>query len=228
MVETEMIETEMIETDSTSISVGLSARVDVNYANDTKADARETFLSVYRGLHGDTGRYGLIPCSKQYVTLCANQSPSEPLCEIEQMLREGLRADQYVGVDMDADVIEKNRIAYPKMKFIHGDWLTSILGLEDFNPAIIHFDTKNEASNEAMIAALASTMEVCPVRTFVAANFVTQNPYSGEVIDIGTVAERLAVLMGVRLNDWESLGSFSYVGDGCKSEMSYLMLWRVS
>lgn len=204
----------------------LHVQVIVNYANDTKADARETFLSVYRDT---TERHGtsLIPAGRQFVTLCAEQNPSQPLCEVEQLLREGLDADAYVGIDMDAAVIPANRLAYPEMNFIHGDWLTAIMAMEKFDPALIHFDTKSQADNDAVISMLASTMELCPKGTFIAANFVTRNPYSGEVIDIDRVSERLAQYMGTGLNDWEACGSFSYVGDGCAAEMSYLMFVRV-
>jgi hypothetical protein len=211
---------------STSITSVPSIVLGVNYANDTKASARETFLNVYRDC---TGRFDrLIPEDQQFITLAAEQSPTEPLCEIEQMLREGLLLEQYVGIDTDAKVIIANRLAYPKMKFIHADWMSAILAMEPFTPALIHYDTKNQADSESAIATLASTMELAPKGCFIAANFCTRNPYSGAAISIDIVAERLADYMGTKLNDWDACGQFSYTGDGCAAGMSYLMLRRVA
>jgi hypothetical protein len=200
--------------------------VKVNYANSAKGDARETFLTVYRDTTGRTG--ALIPEGKQYITLCADQHANDPLCEIEQLKREGLKLYQYVGIDIDPAIIESNREQYPSVRFINGDWLKVIQAMEPFNPAIIHFDSKVQADNELWIGMLASTMELAPAGCFIAANFVTHNPYSGERVDLDRVTERLADYLGTGLNDWSSCGQFTYIGDGCRAEMGYLMFRRVS
>jgi hypothetical protein len=137
-----------------------------------------------------------------------------------------MKLENYVGVDYDLGVIERNRVRYPAACFLHGDWVDVLMGMEPLSPAFIHFDTTNQADYEPAISMLATTMELCPVGCFIAANFVTKNPYSGEVIDIDKATESLAKYLGAGLNAWKHCGTFSYVGDGCAAEMTYVMLWK--
>lgn len=194
-----------------------------DYCTTPKADARETLVSIYREV---TGRLegDLFPVGTQFITLCAEQWPEKPLCELEQMLRLGMRLDQYVGVDWDAEVIKRNRERYPTATFIHGEWIDSLMGLEPLQPAFIHYDTTNQSDYEPAISMLAATMELCPVGCFVTANFVTKNPYHGTVTNIDRVTEGLARYMREGLNCWKHCGSFSYTGS--MAEMTYVMLFK--
>ena len=193
----------------------------VNYCNGTKADARAACIDAYRIVTNRQEQ--LFPVGTQFITLCAEQS-DDPLCELSQMLRLGMTSDQYVGIDSDEKVINENCKRFPDITFIHGDWIDDLMGLEPFTPAYIHLDTKNLADYGPAIAMLGTTMELCPAGCFIAANFVTRNPYSGEKISIDSVLEGLAKMMGEGLNSWKCVGSFSYCGDGCSAEMSYLLL----
>jgi hypothetical protein len=194
-----------------------------DYCTTPKADARETIVSVYREA---TGRLDgeLFPLGTQFITMCAEQWPEKPLCELEQMLRLGMRLESYVGIDWDKEVISRNRERYPTACWIHGAWIDSLMELEPLAPAFIHYDTTNQSDHEPAISMLASTMEFAPVGCFVAANFVTKNPYSGEVTSIDKATEGLARYMQGGLNNWRHCGSFSYCGS--VAEMTYLLLLK--
>ena len=114
------------------------------YASNKKKTARvETIINPYREIFG----YSL-PEDKQYWTMCAthyneNNSLLEG-SELHQLLESGLISEkQFHGVDIESDIIEKNRQAIPTAKWFCQNFHRKMVQARnngEFNPGIVNCD----------------------------------------------------------------------------------------
>lgn len=120
-----------------------------------------------------------IPKNQYYQTLCHFQDKS-PGSEIVQLISCGfLHPDQFVGVDNDRDLIEKNKLHHPKATWLCGDWINVIYNQDNFNPAMVYLDTINELRSPSAARILCKTMHLCEPETLIIANFCANNPRKG-------------------------------------------------
>ena len=104
---------------------------------------QETIMLPYRKHFGHS-----LPKEKQYITLCATHyNENNQLLEgseLDQLLKDKLiTIDQFIGVDRDKEIIEKNREAIPDAVWHFGDLYRVLIDLENknqLNPGIVNCD----------------------------------------------------------------------------------------
>lgn len=109
-----------------------------------KAEARnETIVRMWR----DHFKTDAISPDKQYWTMCGgyfDKDGQPQKGELFQLQEAGLiTLDQFYGVDQSDVVIAKNKKLYPKIRWLHGDFLLQMKQAaiaKTFNPAIINYD----------------------------------------------------------------------------------------
>lgn len=122
-----------------------------------------------------------IPKDQYYQTLCHFQDNS-PGSEIVQLVSCGfLKPSQFIGVDSDSDLIEKNKLHHPQSTWLCGDWINVIYNQDNFNPAMVYLDTINELRSPIAARILCKTMELCGPDTLIIANFCANNPRKGRL-----------------------------------------------
>jgi len=87
-----------------------------------------------------------LPKDKQYWTMCGKCFKDDGSrlehCEIGQLLEHGLiMPSQFHGVDIDREVIEGNKKAWPNVDWTVGDFRSTMLARRDFSPGIVNCDT---------------------------------------------------------------------------------------
>ena len=116
-----------------------------DYSSGNKLEARfETIIKTYKHLFG---KDSLCP-TRQYYTMCAEHIGPDGIIkgsELEHLTRLNfLKPEQFYGIDLKEDVIQKAQSYIPEANWIHGEF-TNVLAdkraLGDFNPAIINCDT---------------------------------------------------------------------------------------
>ncbi len=127
-----------------------------NYVSDSKwskdpkkIEARnQTIILPYRKFFSQS-----LPPEKQYWTMCSSyyDSNGKTTGELHQLIEDGLiSANQFYPVDINPDIIEKNKEYYPDINWICDDFIeamkkASIEG--NFNPGIINCDNVRQYKN---------------------------------------------------------------------------------
>lgn len=126
-----------------------------------------------------TGRLS-IQKNRSCWTLCNLQDRSEG-SEIVQYLSTGFinKPSQFFGVDSDFELIEKNKEMHPDANWIPDDWYYAIRS-SVFNPEFVYLDTLLCLNNSAAARILVDTMDLCPNKTTIVANFCANNPRFGK------------------------------------------------
>ena len=188
-----------------------------------KTAARSAGIALFRQ------RTGLcsIPLGSEYWCLCARQG-TEAGSEINQLIASGvLEAHQFVGVDLDEDLIIANRIDHPTATFICGEW-TDIIETVPFSPAFVYLDTTGTATCETTADLTTRTMQRCGINCVLLVNVMLTNPYNGERYDpqvfLSNIADR-CTQAELDAWGWDELDSFEYSSG--KTTMFTLALRRV-
>jgi len=147
-----------------------------------KTTARtKTIIDIYRKYFDDS-----IPNDRQYWTMCASQVKNNKLqenSELGQMLHSKLiNANQFYGVDIDKDVIVKNRKIIPEATWINNDFKTAMQQYQiksNFNPAIINADFicmgTRAVPRSSEILSFVADIDVNNI--LMIANIMVTNPY---------------------------------------------------
>lgn len=146
-----------------------------NYSlSPRKRNARALNIEQYREYTGLSS----IPHDRSYLTLC-NKQPDNEGSEITQVLESGLirSKSQFIGIDIDADIIQENNMLHPEANWYHGDFL-SVLEENEFNPAMIYLDTTGFCDHYPATRLVVGTMFLCPPDCMLFANVMLNNPRS--------------------------------------------------
>lgn len=101
----------------------------------------ETILQTCHDYLGDR-----IGPDRQYWTLAGSycskdHEMAQDNLELNQLIHSGIiEENQYHGVDLNASIIENNKILYPNVNWHHGDFLKVMKNFDDFNPGFINYD----------------------------------------------------------------------------------------
>lgn len=110
-----------------------------------KYQAREFIRYAYHEAYGRS----YLPDHKHYCALsgrCTEKDSDKPLKNSEpgQLINLGfIKPHQFYGIDIDKEIIDSNKIAFPKCNWYNGEFadiLYSDAIPENFNPGIIHAD----------------------------------------------------------------------------------------
>ena len=145
-----------------------------NYSRSReKQSARLRNIKIFEIL---TGRNKLSP-TDLYITLC-NIQDATPHSEINQIVAENFcTKKQFVGIDFDKDLIEKNQSIHPEARFINDDWKQALNKIE-FSGGLIYFDSTSLAEKDRACHALKKTLEFADhPETVVIANVMMNNPH---------------------------------------------------
>ena len=152
-----------------------------------EAAREETIISVYRELFGHS-----LPEGKQYWSMCSGHTNPDGTfshgSELGQMLKEGLiTVDQFHGVDIVEEIIQKNKNALPESNWHHGDFVRMMKKAylqNSFNPAIINADfvsmSKKASVEVSDIIELLTYIKAKNV--MVVSNIMYNNPYGDKRI----------------------------------------------
>ena len=113
------------------------------WGSDVKKDSRQaTIINSYREFFGTS-----IPLNKQYWTMCGSYfDEDENLVEGEMnqlFENEIIDPQQFHGVDIEAEIIKKNKKLFPEINWFNGDFLETMKEVcldGNFKPGIIHYD----------------------------------------------------------------------------------------
>jgi hypothetical protein len=145
----------------------------------------EAIISAYQKHTGNSS----LPADKQYWTICgAHYSKTDTgFCpvkgELGQLLDEHfITENQFHGVDINPEIIEKNRLFYPNINWFCGDFCDTIeehIVNGKFNPGFINFDTPMQT--KFGIRHLKRLMQLIDHNIHdglvLSANFMLNNPY---------------------------------------------------
>lgn len=112
-----------------------------NWSCPKKTTARqETIINQYREHYG----YSL-PIDAQYWSMAGQCATSDgsPLigCELDQVVSSGLITEtQFYGVEIEKDIYDLNRQAYPNSNWYNDDFLNAMICNSNFNPGIVNAD----------------------------------------------------------------------------------------
>lgn len=130
-----------------------------------------------------------LPNEKQYWTMCGAHwsANGNKLVKIDgeygQLIDSGLISSrQFMGVDIDETIIRNNKKVHPKVKWIHGDFLSVMKQSRNegrFNPGIINCDTtsKKEETSKMLKNILMFVDDNVSDRVMVVVNIALNNPY---------------------------------------------------
>jgi hypothetical protein len=193
----------------------------VYHKKPAKIKARDQLVEAYRQI---TGEYS-IPENKSYWTLC-NKQPDTDGAEINQMVKKGLLVKkQFFGVDNDLKnegVIDFNKNCHPEANWLLGDWLNVIEENYDiFNPACIYFDYTKTVVKPSTHFYLAKTMNLCPPKTFVAANLMLSDGHSSKRFEPKILVESILKYLRNK-KEWTFLNNF-YQYKSSRTEMGMIV-----
>ena len=147
----------------------------------TKYLARELHIGVLYPLF--TGRLSL-PSDKHYWYLCNYQDKSEG-SEITQLTKKRdfgyfALSDQCYGVDKDRSVIKENKKLHPNSNWIPDKW-TRAIKKDNFNPALVYFDTTYFGEGYPATHDLKETLNCCKDKkdVLLIVNVMMNNPRAG-------------------------------------------------
>lgn len=112
-----------------------------NWSCPKKLTARqETIINQYREHYG----YSL-PIDAQYWSMAGQCATADGLpligCELDQVVSSGLiTGNQFHGVEIQKDIFELNKLAYPDSHWYNDDFLDALMKSPQFNPAIVNAD----------------------------------------------------------------------------------------
>lgn len=112
-----------------------------NWSCPKKTTARqETIINQYREHYG----YSL-PVDAQYWSMsgqCSDSSGTPRIgCELDQIVSGGLITEsQFHGVEIQKDICDLNKIAYPNSNWYNDDFLNAMKSSVNFNPGIVNAD----------------------------------------------------------------------------------------
>lgn len=175
-----------------------------------KAEARKsTIVEMYRTYFSES-----LPETKQYWTMCGPHARNGVFIEeseMGQVLKAGLiKPHQFIGVDIDEEIIAENRIARPDVLWIHDDFLKAMTvsfakGL--FKPGVINADficLKERGSFRASeIMALLEDIDCRGV--MLVANIMLMNPHTDGNKSLDAMGNGKSVI-----KEFERWSSFQY------------------
>jgi len=152
---------------------------------DSKTKRKSRFHNVIK-LYETAFGVKSIPEGKQYWSMCgAHFNDDGPLKgEFGQLLEYGLiHKDQYFGVDIEEEIIEKNQELYPDTNWINNDFLESMMESKrkgEFNPSLINYDgiMQPEFGSQYFRNILSFIDYNVSNELLLIASFVLENPYS--------------------------------------------------
>jgi len=166
------------------------------YSCPKKHEARfQTIIKQYRDNFGQA-----LPLEKQYWTMCGPHTNELGIfaqgSELDQVVRAKLISeDQFYGVDIQQEIIEKNRLAKPDVKWFHSDFLSKMKEYHHagkFNPAIVNADLlhmKKIGTREA--SRILSFLTDCGQKDILfICNVMLTNPYSRKRLTPEEVEDR--------------------------------------
>ena len=175
-----------------------------------KIKAREENVALYRNLTGMES----IPEDRGYWTLC-NLQPDEEGAEIIQMVKAGLITKrQFVGIDLDQEIIFNNRKWHPEATWYAGEWIHVISSSKKFNPGMIYLDSTSFACNKEASRLTVETMMRCPKGTVLLVNVMLNDPRSSKKLDPDVLIEEIKRSVPC-LEQWrEEVRNYSYSATG--------------
>jgi len=185
-----------------------------------KIAARKLNMELYFQLTGNRS----IPLSKEYWTLCNEQTTSDD-SEIMQLVNAGfLIKNQFCGVDRDKDkkgrslgIIDRNKARHPEARWERGDWLSVIESpVIPFNPAMIYLDSTSFVDTIRAADLTVRTMLRCQPKTLLLSNFILNNPRGKQHFDPYKLIENIAMQMPSReFQTWKKeICNYNYCATG--------------
>jgi hypothetical protein len=211
--------------------------MNTTYAFGEKIEARqETIINTYRRFFHPN-----LPKNRQYWTLCAScasgQNELLPGCELDQIKQAGLLQsdNQFHGVDVRADVIDRNRTAIPQAHWYCGkfyDTLVRTIANGTFNPGVINYDTLlfSNKGCASLLRLLHLASDYSGV--LVIGNFILRCRYfqSGQVSDVIEALNSQALLPVVLKKGWEIDDKFCkayvYTGASRTTKMVSIVFYK--
>lgn len=160
-----------------------------NYIQDSPWDSPKkrvarwiTVIELYRELF----QRDALPKDQQYWSLCgAHTKMNQPVKgELGHLLENGLiHKNQYCGVDREKIIIKKNRIHFPDVNWIHGDFIEEMetaISDGNYRPGIINYDGVMQPRNSIQYLKKILNNIDYNVRNelMLVTNFVLWNPYN--------------------------------------------------
>jgi len=124
-----------------------------------------------------------LPDDLWYWSICGNMQPSDGQdsggrdgVEIGQLVKSGLiRPSQFMGVDRDKEIINRNRMLWPEAHWITGNFSDVLHRDTKRKPAIIHADTTNLLGNVVgMVGDIIAYVEELDIEVMVVVNSLSQ------------------------------------------------------
>jgi hypothetical protein len=143
------------------------------------AARQETIIDEYRRLFNRKS----IPSSKQYWTMSGQCTDKNGTylegCELYQIVQEGLiTPDQFYGVEINPEIVEDNKKAFPNTNWICSDFLEAMLvakGEGNFNPAIVNADMVNLPLNVSYyLTDMMSLLSGCSGNIMLVVNMILE------------------------------------------------------
>ena len=140
---------------------------------------RETIINQYRSIFGKNS----VPFSRQYWTMCGQctelDGQFQEGCELDQLLSEGfIQPNQFHGVDINENIIEANRKAFPGTNWYAGDFYQSLIeahARKGFCPAVVNADFINMPMRACgYLADIMALLSICPGEVLIIANMVLE------------------------------------------------------
>jgi hypothetical protein len=153
--------------------------------NEEKIRARQALIFFYTDLTGKKTVEG------QYWSLCSYQSKL-PGSEIEQLTRAGLiKKNQFYGVDISKEKIEKNKVWHPEAHWFAGDWVRVLMANQKlYNPSVVYLDSTSVVKGHSIINMVCATLEYTK-RGIIFVNMMINNPHNGKDYDPRDFMENL-------------------------------------
>lgn len=192
---------------------------------EVKRKARARNVRAFRKLTGLRS----IPKPREYWTLCASQPPQKgkSVSEIAQLAGDDFLAPiQFHGVDRDKRLIQQNADWHPEAHWYAGEW-SDVIRENDFNPAMVYLDTTSFIDTANTADLVANTMPLCPPRTVMIVNAMTNDPRSRRQFNYADLIALVCKRMGsFELKKWkEGVECFRYNATGYTNMVS-LVFWK--
>jgi hypothetical protein len=197
------------------------------WSRSAKVQARaETVIESYRQFAGRTR----IPDARQYLTLAGRVGDADgsvnTACEALHVTHDALGVctrNQFIGVDIDGDIVEENRCLLPDFDWILATMATVIRHMVAdgrCRPEIINFDHHHmpEAAFADFQTILPWIPEMQEPPRLVVFNFSLTNPYDGrrDWTDekVAKMLSKSHVYREFR-EDYSAARQYAYAGSGC-------------
>jgi hypothetical protein len=162
---------------------------DSNYINNAQWDSktkRKSRLHTIVEIYEDAFGVKSIPEDKQYWSMCgAHFNNDGPLKgEFGQLLECNLiNKDQFFGVDIEEEIIAKNKELYPETNWLNNDFLEAMMDCKrigEFYPSIINYDgvMQPEFGSQYFRNILSFIDYNISNELLLVGSFVLENPYT--------------------------------------------------